>query len=76
MEQIGREDYSIAAKMAAISELKRFPEYKDVILRLCHGAGVGGTEAWILEREFEVTAKHYGSLGRRWSYPERLEAKK
>jgi hypothetical protein len=75
MEQIGRNEYSIAAKMAAISELKKFPEYKEVILRLCQGAGVGGEDAWLLEREFDVTAKHYGSLGRAWSYPERLNAK-
>ena len=73
MEQIGRGDYSIAAKMAAISELKKVPKYKEVILRLCHGAGVGGTEAWLLEREFDVTAKHFGSIGRKWALPPRLD---
>ena len=32
MEQIGRENYSIAAKMAAVSELKKYHQHYDVIV--------------------------------------------
>lgn len=64
MEQLGKKDYSIAAKMAAAHELKKFPEYKEVVLRLMVDAKIGGTEAWLLEREFDLTAKHFGHNGR------------
>ena len=61
MDQIGMQGGSIASKMAAISELKKYPEYKDVIIRLCLNAGVGGVEAHLLEKEFELTAMHFGA---------------
>jgi hypothetical protein len=61
MDQIGAQGGSIASKMAAISELKKYPEYRDVIIRLCLHAGVGGAEAHLLEKEFELTAQHFGA---------------
>jgi hypothetical protein len=61
MEKIGAQDYSIAAKMAAISELRKFPEHKEVVIRLCQDAQVGGPQAFLLEREFDLTARHFGS---------------
>ena len=61
MDQIGMNEGSIASKMAAISELKKYPEYKDVILRLCVSAQIGGPEAHLLENEFDLTARHFGA---------------
>jgi len=65
MDQLGRQEYSIAAKVAAAHELRRFPRYKDVIVRLCETADVTGTNAEMLERELHLTARHFGSPGRK-----------
>ena len=64
MEQIGRIDYSVAAKMAAVHELRRYADYKDVIVRLCESAPVEGPSGFLLKREFDLTAKYFGSQGR------------
>ena len=64
MDQIGMSGGSIASKMAAISELKKYPEYKEVILRLCSGASIAGTEAHLLVQEFSLTAQHIGGASR------------
>ena len=63
MDQIGRNNSSIASKMAAISELKRYPEYRDVIVRLCCDAEVleADLPATMLRNEFELTARHFGA---------------
>ena len=61
MEQIGKKDYSIAAKMAAVYELRKFSEYKDVIVRLMITAKIGGSDAAMLEKEFDLTAHHFGA---------------
>lgn len=57
----GPEDVSIVGKMAAIYELKRYPEYREVILRLCRDLTIVGSGKDILERELDLTAKHFGS---------------
>ncbi len=63
MDQIGQHNSSIASKMAAISELKRYPECRDVIVRLCSDAEVLGADvpATMLRNEFELTARHFGA---------------
>jgi hypothetical protein len=65
MEQLGRKEYSIAAKLAAANALRAFPEYKDVIIRLMCDAHIDGGDAHLLAREFDLTARHFGSVGRR-----------
>jgi hypothetical protein len=65
MEQLGRQDYSIAAKMAAAHALTAFPEYREVIVRLMCDARIDGDGAHLLAREFHITARHFGSPGRK-----------
>ena len=64
MEQIGRQDHSIAAKMAAAYALRRFPEYREVIIRVLTESKIDGGAATMLAREFHLTAKHLGGEGR------------
>jgi hypothetical protein len=58
MDKIGSGDGSIASKVAGIYELRRFPEYKDVILRFCSTAEVvgHGSAQEMLTREMKLTA--------------------
>jgi len=61
MEKIGEQQGSIAAKIAAVHELRKYPEYKDLIVRLCRDAAprVVGENAHMLRKEFEFTAEHF-----------------
>jgi len=61
MDRVGEKGGSIAGKMAAIYEMRKYPEYKDVIIRLCQDAELDGSAKHLLEREFELTARHFGS---------------
>ena len=61
MELVGKQDSSIAGKMAAVYEMRKYPEYSDVIIRLCIDAQIHGHAKELLEREFDLTAKHFGS---------------
>lgn len=60
MELVGKQDGSIAGKMAAVYEMRKYPEYKEVIIRLCKDVQVDGYAKELLEREFDLTAKHFG----------------
>ena len=62
MDKIGEQEGSIAAKMAAVNELRSYPEYRELIVRLCVAAAptISGGNAEMLKREFELTAKHFG----------------
>lgn len=61
MEMVGMRDGSLAAKAAAVYELRNYPEYKDVIVRFCREAEgyVGGDAAQILKTEFNLTVAHF-----------------
>ncbi len=61
MEKIGEQQGSIAAKVAAVHELRKYPEYRDLIVRLCNDAApqVVGGNAHMLRKEFELTAAHF-----------------
>ncbi len=56
MEHLGKENGSIASKMAAVFELRKFPEYQEVIIRLVEQASVRGSAAPMLRAEMELTA--------------------
>lgn len=62
MDKVGARDASIAGKMAAVFEMRNYPEYREVIIRLCRDAGIEGEAKELLEREFDLTARHFGSL--------------
>jgi hypothetical protein len=61
MLQAGQKDGNIAAKMAAFFEMRKFPEYSEVIIRLCEGAGVAGPEGELLKAEMNNTAQYLRS---------------
>ncbi len=57
MDQIGRPGHSIAAKMAAVYELRKFPDYAEVSIRVCEDVPVGGDAAKPLADEMKLTAE-------------------
>ena len=56
-DKIGQEGGSILSKVAAIHELRRFPEYSEVIIRMTEEPDIRGSgrPRAILEQEFELT---------------------
>lgn len=61
MDRVGEQGSSIAGKMAAVYEMRKYPEYRDVIIRLCQDAEIDGAAKELLEREFDLTAQHFGA---------------
>ena len=61
MDMIGMRDGSLAAKAAAVYELRNYPEYSEVILRFCSEAinYVGGDASQILTTEFQHTIDYF-----------------
>ena len=47
---------SIASKMAAAYELRKYPQYAPVIIRLCEQARIEGPASEMLQKELELTA--------------------
>lgn len=64
MGQAGGVDVPLASKMAAAYELRKYPQYKDVIIRLMVGTPITGSLSYLLEKEFHLTAVHLGHKGR------------
>ena len=58
MDHLGHQDGSIASKMAAAYELRKYPEYKDVIIRMCEQADVAGPSGKMLKDEMILTADY------------------
>ena len=58
MKQAGAQDHNIAAKMAVFYELRKYPQYAEVIIRLCEEARVDGSEGQLLKGEMLLTAEH------------------
>jgi hypothetical protein len=61
MDKIGQTGGSLAAKAAAVYELRKYPEYGEMIARFCNEAVeyVGGDAAQILKTEFRLTAAYF-----------------
>ena len=57
MKELGSKDSTVPGNLAAVYELRKFPEYKDVIIRLCEDAPLQGTEAKLLAREMLMTSE-------------------
>lgn len=66
MDMIGGRDTSLASKIAAVYELRRYPTYRDLIVRFCRDAApkVVGENAKMLTREMELTAEFFEKDGR------------
>lgn len=56
MEHLGKQGGSVASKMAAVYELRKFPEYADVIVRMFDQVEVDGHSAPMLKAEMVLTA--------------------
>ena len=57
MDHFGKENGSIAAKMAAAFELRKLPEYAEVIIRLLEQAPITGSAAPMLKSEPDLTVE-------------------
>lgn len=55
--QDGQKEGSLLSKVAALYELRRFPEYSDVIVRMTEAPEIigGGRAKAVLEQEFKLT---------------------
>jgi hypothetical protein len=62
MDLIGSDGGNQPSQMAAIFELRNYPKYKDVIIRMCENIPVRGTGASTaaIKRELELTAQFLG----------------
>jgi hypothetical protein len=58
MDHLGQQGGSIASKMAAAFELRKYPEYTSVIVNVCEKASVDGSAAAMLKEEMAATAKY------------------
>jgi hypothetical protein len=56
-DQLGQQGGSIVSKVAAAFELRKYPQYKDVILRLIDDVRIEGDAAKMLRKELELTAE-------------------
>ena len=57
MDHFGKENGSIAAKMAAAFELRKLPEYAEVIIRLLEQAPITGSAAPMPKSELDLTVE-------------------
>lgn len=57
MDHLGQQDGSIASKMAAAYELRKYPSYAEVIINICEKAEVRGAASEMLREEMAATAK-------------------
>lgn len=64
ISQLGAPNSPTTSKVAAAYELRKYPQYKDVIVRLARDVGIDGQSAELLKRELDLTVKHFGGLGR------------
>jgi hypothetical protein len=56
MDNLGKPAGSVASKMGAVYEPRKFPEYADVIVRLFDQVDVDGQSAPMLKAEMSLTA--------------------
>ena len=57
MDHLGQSGGSIASKMAAAYELRKYPQYSDVIIRMCEQTEVSGPSGKMLKDELLLTAR-------------------
>jgi hypothetical protein len=58
-EHLGSSGSSIVSKVLAAYELRKYPEYREVIIRVCEQANVEGEAADMLRRELDEIRKYY-----------------
>lgn len=57
MDHLGQDGGSIASKMAAVYELRKYPQYAEVIINICEKAEITGEAADMLRDEMRATAE-------------------
>ena len=57
MDRLGQSEGNISSKMAAAYELRKYPEYREVIIRLCEETPVSGGSGKMLKDELLRTAE-------------------
>jgi hypothetical protein len=57
-DHLGHQGGSIASKMAAAYELRKYPDYTDVIINICEKTEVTGPAAAMLKQELVATADY------------------
>ena len=57
MDHLGQQGGSIASKMAAAFELRKYPQYADVIINICEKAEIRGAASEMLREEMLATAE-------------------
>lgn len=62
MDHRGQRGGSIASKMAAAFELRKYPEYTPVIVNICEKAKIDGTAASMLQDEMLATADYLKAM--------------
>ena len=56
-DHLGQSGGSVASKMAAAFELRKYPEYTDVIVNICQKTRIDGPAAEMLKQELIATAE-------------------
>lgn len=62
MDHLGHDGSSIASKMAAAYELRKYPEYANVIINICEKAELRGGASAMLRDEMLATAEYLKTL--------------
>jgi hypothetical protein len=57
-DHLGQQGGSIASKMAAAYELRKYPQYTDVIVNICEKTKIDGSAAAMLSEELLATAEY------------------
>jgi hypothetical protein len=60
MKELGSPATSALGNLAVAYELRKFPQYREVIVRALTDIDVRGSRADLLKREFELTIQHLG----------------
>lgn len=58
MDHLGQSGGSVASKMAAAFELRKYPEYAEVIINICEKAKIEGPASEMLKDELAATAAY------------------
>lgn len=61
-DHLGHSGGSIASKMAAAFELRKYPEYTEVIVNICENTKIEGPAAKMLRDELMATANYLKAL--------------
>ena len=57
-DSLSKEDVSLISKLAAVYELRKYKEYKDVIIRALEKTPVNGDSAGLLIEEMRLTKEY------------------